>query len=95
MNQRHKLNAILGQETSEKEKRQKVSRLASALWTDFRFQEGSQLVYRLGNGSERNNREALQTWVRNNLPKHSGQEDELARYASLSDALLGVLSDLQ
>lgn len=51
----------------EREQRRAIARLVDALMHIFRIPEGDALVWWLGNGSERNNREALFHWTKHEL----------------------------
>jgi len=59
---------VLDQLQSEAAEHRMIRRLASALQAAYRISDGDQLVAVLGTGVERNNREALVTWVDEQLP---------------------------
>jgi len=67
-------------------------RLVSALEAAFRIPQGDHLVCVLGEGSERNNREALHTWLQRELQEMEA-EMALRLLPQLTDRLERVLTD--
>lgn len=72
---------------AERERRQMISRLVSALESTFQIPQGDHLVLALGDGCESNNREALRSWV-----KHQLQRQQLENAASLLPQLADELN---
>ncbi|WP_038030772.1 hypothetical protein [Thioalkalivibrio sp. ALE11] len=51
----------------ERSCRRRIERLASALEAAFQIPPGTHLIWVLGDGTERNNREALETWAKHEV----------------------------
>ncbi len=63
MDNAHHLAQMLRTEMQERERVRIVLRLAEAIRVGMQIQDGVHLVAIIGNGDERDNREALRTWV--------------------------------
>lgn len=80
--------------TIERQRRQMVSRLVSALECSFNIQQGNHLVLALGDGHENSNHDALRTWVNRQMQQY--QIDSAASLLpKLSDELNRCLVDWQ
>ena len=80
------LHATLSEARADKERRQVIWRLVSALETEFNIQPGDALVFALGTGLERDNREALHTWVERRIGSMDPKDAVLCK-ADLIDEL--------
>lgn len=79
---------------AERERRQIISRLVSALESTFNIAQGDHLVLALGDGSESNNREALRTWVNRQLQQQH-LESAASHLPQLADDLNRCLTHWQ
>lgn len=59
----HALHSYLDAEAAAQTRRRLLWRMVSALESTFSIPDGNHLVFVLGDGSERDNRHALYTWV--------------------------------
>lgn len=80
------VQSVLFAVASRRRNEQTIGRIANALEATFQIPPGSHLVWVLGDGSERNNREALCTWTRREL-RRIDRDVAARRVPELADRL--------
>ena len=81
MNDLHRIQSLLDDQLQRKQRELLVRKLVAALQFKFQIPPGMDLVLLVGNGDERNNHEALRTWVGSELVTLDGLSppEQLAR----------------
>jgi hypothetical protein len=91
MSTNHSLHTYLDAETAAQARRRLLWRMVSALESTFSIPGGDHLVFVLGDGSERDNRHALYTWVIHELQQLE-MEATSRTLPQLTDRLQRVLA---
>ena len=78
--------------SDERAVRRHITKLALPLYKSLRISDGADLVFILGDGTERDNLAAVETWVSRNLPSYASFSPA-DQFASLRCKFLGQLND--